>query len=303
MLLAASLPLFASAQMTTPSAGLVPGNFWYFLDRFTEKVEFFYTFNGESRAKLALEHAQERIAELNEVLFVDGIDSAHAMKAREGFDQEIVKASGIVKEKKSAHAELASRIDQDIETSRESLKAVYHNYHEALKKEGDELRSKIDNGNSDDALENRLAHIDDEILGLMDAEDALHNAFEQEKEHLAQVMGGEQSAKSHIANALRARARFVEEMKLSGMATSTLVSEALSSFDATLKKAENSLSLKDFESASDYAKDAQWELNDTRNEVDTDEIEKIFFEDKGSSEMEFEGEDRGEERGGRSEDR
>jgi len=58
------LPTPASAAA---NAGVKPGSFFYFFDTTFEKVNLFFTFNPEKKAKKALEYADERLAEIEAV--------------------------------------------------------------------------------------------------------------------------------------------------------------------------------------------------------------------------------------------
>lgn len=48
-------------------AGAKPGSFFYFFDKAIEKTSLFFIFNPEKKAKKALEHAEERLAEAEEL--------------------------------------------------------------------------------------------------------------------------------------------------------------------------------------------------------------------------------------------
>lgn len=58
------MPFSVSAA---PSAGIKPSSFFYFLDIAAERVNLFFTFNPEKKARKALEYADERLAEVEEV--------------------------------------------------------------------------------------------------------------------------------------------------------------------------------------------------------------------------------------------
>lgn len=57
-------PIEASAAT---SAGIKPGNFFYFIDTTFEDIGLFFTFNPEKKAKKALENADERLAEIESI--------------------------------------------------------------------------------------------------------------------------------------------------------------------------------------------------------------------------------------------
>ena len=49
------------------NAGVKPGSFFYFFDTAFEKVNLFFTFNPENKAKKAIEYADERLAEIEAI--------------------------------------------------------------------------------------------------------------------------------------------------------------------------------------------------------------------------------------------
>ena len=64
LMVAFSFPATASAA-TSP--GVKPGSFFYLFDTAFEKVGLFFTFNPERKARKALEHADERLAEIEAI--------------------------------------------------------------------------------------------------------------------------------------------------------------------------------------------------------------------------------------------
>jgi hypothetical protein len=277
-----------------PEAGLVPGEFLYFFDRFAEGFNFFYTFKAESKARLAIKYANERVAEINAILKEKGIDSDEVTQAKKDFDRQLSRVSSLVLEAKENGVDVsasAREFDSKFETSREMLRSVYHDYAENLKSEESLIRkdlTQVEKGENDtekDRLEKLLNYHVEEMNKLVDEEDELSNAFGDEKEKLEASMGEQQSAESHITNAKRARIQFIAETKIQGTSTNTAVLGALASFDALLVKASESYSSKDYENAKEYAKDAKQELDDVRKEVDREDLEESFFEEgDGSSE-------------------
>lgn len=62
-----TLAFIAPIQVSAAtSAGIKPGNFFYFFDTASEKINLFFTFNPEKKAQQALEYADERLAEAGE---------------------------------------------------------------------------------------------------------------------------------------------------------------------------------------------------------------------------------------------
>lgn len=70
--IAFSLP--ASASVAT-SAGVKPGSFWYSFDIAFEKINLFFIFNSENKARKSLEYADERLAEVEAVTENDNTDA------------------------------------------------------------------------------------------------------------------------------------------------------------------------------------------------------------------------------------
>ena len=296
-----SLPFAVGAQIavTTPTVpvstiaplpdpGFVPGDFLYFFDRFGEGFNFFYTFNPEAKARLALHYAQERASEIAVVLKTKGADSSEALRAKADFDKNLGHASDSILEAKNKGLDVsasARAIDDQFEASKSMLKNVYHLHYEDLKNEDSKLREdlvrveKQSDGTEKTRIEGILDRHAREINQIIDDEDSLDNDFNEEKEKLEASMGEQQSAENQITNAKRTRIQFVAEMTIQGTATSTATVEALSSFDALLVKATTALAVKDYENAKEYAKEAKHALNDARNEIDIEDLEESFFED------------------------
>jgi len=64
----------ASASAAT-NAGVKPGSFWYGFDLAFEKINLFFTFNSEGKARKSLEYADERLAEAEAVAESDNTDA------------------------------------------------------------------------------------------------------------------------------------------------------------------------------------------------------------------------------------
>jgi len=77
-------PVVVSAET---GAGITPGSFFYFLDTTFEKMGSFFTFNSEKRIQKALEYAEERLAEAEEVANND--KPGKVSEAMAGYEKEI----------------------------------------------------------------------------------------------------------------------------------------------------------------------------------------------------------------------
>ncbi len=88
----------ARGTVSLPPAGLTPSNFFYFLDRWGETIQEFFTFKPEARALLQLQFAAERISELQLELAAKGGDGKGLEVARQRLAGHIEKGTAILKE-------------------------------------------------------------------------------------------------------------------------------------------------------------------------------------------------------------
>jgi len=102
-------PAFTSAAT---NAGVKPGSFWYGFDLAFEKINLFFTFNSEGKARKALEYADERLAEAEAVAENSNTDAVKT--AITNYENSIAFAaekSKDVSEKEKAEALLTSIAD------------------------------------------------------------------------------------------------------------------------------------------------------------------------------------------------
>ena len=103
------LPVSASAAT---NAGVKPGSFWYGFDIAFEKINLFFTFNSEVKARKALEYADERLAEAEAVAENNNTDAVK--EAITNYESNIAFAaekSKDVSDKEKAEALLTSIAD------------------------------------------------------------------------------------------------------------------------------------------------------------------------------------------------
>src|SRR3989344_3595565 len=76
LLLFMSGTVFAQEEQTVlPRAGLTPESTFYFLDTLGEFLQEFFSFNPEAKAKLQIEFAGERIAEIKTMVEEKGLET------------------------------------------------------------------------------------------------------------------------------------------------------------------------------------------------------------------------------------
>lgn len=91
----------AHGATSLPPAGLTPSNVFYFLDRWGETIQEFFTFSPEAKALLQLQFAAERISELQLELAAKGGDGRGLEIARQRLAGHIEKANRIIKEEEA----------------------------------------------------------------------------------------------------------------------------------------------------------------------------------------------------------
>lgn len=120
-----SLVFIAPIQVSAATnAGVKPGSFFYFLDTTFENVGLFFTFNPEKKAQKALEHADERLAEIEAIAEEKNPDAVKTALAN--YESNIALAtekSKEVKDKGQAESLLAL-ITDNTSRNQEVLSAV-----------------------------------------------------------------------------------------------------------------------------------------------------------------------------------
>lgn len=301
VLILAPQSLFAQTTVSTTTStntasgvvlkdpGLVPGDLFYFADRWLEALNEFVTFREESKAKLALEHAQERASEIAVVLQTKGIMSDEIKNTKRDFDNEIMKASEIL------NAQGRAENNEDLDVSNKMLKQAYRNYHKDLNENEKKLSKELDDAvlKGDTGLQGELI---EKIRKTKEEKDLVLNegALEDEEgddlsddkvdSNVDGQTGNAQSAEIHVAeiqieNAKRTREQFIALAKVHSAEASLDTKNALAEFDALLQKANTALGNGDAENAKEFAKDAEKVLNDARDDLNNRQLEDEFFKD------------------------
>ncbi len=306
-LLLVSIPFMAGAHsdasattkvaydVTLKDAGFVPGDFFYFLDRWTEAINSFATFRVESKAKLALEHSQERASEVHSVLETKGVNSKEVKRAKDDFSKGLSMAAGVVASEKVKGVDvstLAKELDSEFEISKDMLKFAFRARYDDLRIQVKDLRMKLNEAikagdvTAQATIEAELKKANEEASMVKDEEDLVDDAFDEEKNKLEHSMGNKHSAESHITNAERARVKFVSDITAHGIVTTKATTQVLASFDTMLASAKTAFAKGDFEIAKDNAKEARDILReffkDEKESMEISHIEKDFFHDKKS---------------------
>ncbi|MBZ1348590.1 MAG: hypothetical protein KYQ20_02445 [Candidatus Nealsonbacteria bacterium] len=118
----------AEVLIELPAPGLMPGDFFYFLDEWAEAIEEFFTFDPEAKAILQTERALERIAEVNALLEIKGVDAPGLDVAEAKIQRNMARSAEILERQKARGIEvalLARRLERNFDVRRKMLESVF----------------------------------------------------------------------------------------------------------------------------------------------------------------------------------
>ena len=271
-----SLPFFSFAQTSTTTSentetikvtnpGLLPGDFLYFLDRWSEALNIAITFNNEKKARKHLEYAKERVAEMKEVLKDEDAKLDDVKSAKDNFDERVAKAAMLAKEEKDNGndvADLARDLDDELDEAEDALKDIYKEHKDKSSRAEEVIRAKIA----------ALAPGDPQIQGLTQAlesivkekdeatkeDDDLDEELMDEQELFEEIMGKELSAQKHLEQAMRLRDSMMR----------VIPSDLSTSSEKLMKDAQAAMKRGDFESAKRISEQAENVLEKAREIMD-----------------------------------
>lgn len=253
-----SVATVATTEIVDP--GLVPGDFFYFLDRWGEVLNTALTFNKGKKARLHLEYAKERVAEIKDVLKNPNAKLEDVAPAKENFDTQISDAATLVKDEKDGGADvalLARELDDELDSSHRELKDVLREHRDTAGRAEAEIRAKIEAitaGNMASStkeselqgLTQALESITKEKNDTRGEEDNIDTGISDEQSLFENIMGPQMSAEKHMEQAMRLR-----DIESTGGQVPQKVSEEL------IKKAQEALRHGDFEGAKRMSQEAE----------------------------------------------
>lgn len=244
----------ASATVTPTRPGFVPGDFFYFLDRFSESINLTLTINKENKARKHIEIAKERVAEMDQVLKAGEATLADVASAKANFDTQIAEAALIVKAQKDNGADvanLAREFDDELDLSREILQDIYKNHRNKTIQAEAEIRAKLSALLAGDpqikGLTQALDSVTKEKQTVMSAEGDVDAEIVEEQIIFEDVMGQHMSAGKHMEQAMRLRDKLQAELPAGAATTS----------QKFINGAEDAIKRGDFKSAKLMFKEAE----------------------------------------------
>lgn len=130
----AMVPMLVFAQnnpIAMPAAGLTPDDSFYFIDILAEKIEYFFTFGAEKKARLQMEFAAERVAEIKDMLEKKGVDAKGIPVAELKLEENLTKANEIMENEKTNGKDvsgLADKLSEDNEVIEDAVDDIFETH-------------------------------------------------------------------------------------------------------------------------------------------------------------------------------
>ena len=208
-------------QVQLPSAGLTPESSLYFLDRLGENLRQFFTFNSEAKAKLQIEFAGERIAEIKVMIEKKGVNTKGLTIAESLLKANVAYAAEIVSDEKTSGkdvAALAKTLNDEFDARDKLLEQTFKDAKAQLKAQRKEIKTNLlaEARRAGDiaqiaVLETQLNDIDGQIDVLGQKKDQLENSLQNEQKSIEKEMSEADQKKEEIEQKEKQEAEEVEE--------------------------------------------------------------------------------------------
>lgn len=278
-------PAPTTGTITITNPGLLPDDFLYFLDRWSEALNMAITFNKEKKARKHLEYAKERVAEMGEVLKDSTAKLEDIADAKADFDERVQEAALLVKEEKDKGSDvknLARELDDELDDIQDELEDILKEHKDEISHSEEVIRAKLAGLSPTDpqvqGLTQALESITKEKMDAIEEEDDLDDDLMDEQELFEEIMGKELSAQKHLEQAMRLRER-MEQGLPSGLATSS---------EKLMRDAQAAMKRGDFESAKRISEQAEDALDKVREIMMIDDSDMDGVDDMDVSDLEDE---------------
>lgn len=222
LLLIASGTAFAQGtQVNLPSAGLTPESSFYFLDRLGENLRQFFTFNPEAKAKLQIEFAGERIAEIKVIVEEKGVNAKGLAIAQSLLQANVAYAAEIVSEEKTSGKDvsaLAKTLNDEFDARDKLLEQTFKDAKAQLKAQRKEIKTnllaearRVGDTAQIAVLEAQIKDIDGQIDTLGQKKDQFENSLQGEQKNIEREMSEADQEKEEIEQKEEQEADEVEE--------------------------------------------------------------------------------------------
>ncbi len=266
--------VFAQNQATLPNAGLTPESPFYFLDKLGEALQRFFTFNPESKARLEITFAKERIAEIKLVLEDKGVNATGILVSERGLDDHLGRVAAILADLKQEGEDtnnLAKELSDDFDPAQEALKNTFKSEADTLDAKIDELKAKLKQARLSgdtvqaEALLKEIADLKVQKELLEQHEDKDDGEVEEANEHLDEALGLKEEAIEKIKDAEEEKADIVKEAQEDNL---DIPDGAFKEFDALLSQAKAAFDAGNYEDAKRLAKEAKKSVKEVEKHLE-----------------------------------
>ena len=187
-------PTLAFAQTgTPPEAGLTPQNPFYFLDRLGEALQEFLAFSPETKIRIQIGFAAERIAEIQVDMKAKDVDAKGLSVAQSRLEEHLLKASKLISEEKKKGKdvkEFSEVLKNEFEVSKKVIESSFEVAKDALEDEREEIKEALQvtkkSGDTvlQEELEQKLDDLEEEKDKLEEEKEEQKQSLEDERERL-----------------------------------------------------------------------------------------------------------------------
>lgn len=271
---AGSAVLAQDQQVNLPSAGLTPESQFYFFDKLGEALQRFFTFNPESRARLEITFAKERIAEIKLVLEDKGVTAKGLSVAEAGLQDNLSRATTILAQEKQTGKDtssIAKELSDEISPAQDVLKDTFKSQKNALEIKEDELKAKIKEARragdtaQAETLTKQLADIKAQKELLDQNENENESAIDEENDRIDEALGLKDEAAEKIREAEKDKAEILKEAQEENYEVPV---ETFSTFDSFLSQAKVAFDSGNYEEAKRLAKEAKKNLEEAEKNLE-----------------------------------
>lgn len=273
-MLVGSMAMAQSQQSTLLSAGLTPDSPFYFLDRWGESIQSFFTFNPENKARLEISFASERAAEIKALLVIKGVQSKEVEVAQNLLDTNLSRTASILAELKKDGKDvsvLAKELDDKFAEPSAILGQALKGQQLTLKTQKDELKTKIEEARKTGNTTLLVSFVKqlDEIKA---QEELLDQKEKEQKQNLnkqTEAIEEQMSVKDEVVHKIaemeKEKSDMVSEAQKKGLDVSAVV---FNQFDNFIVQAKEALGRGQYEEAIQLAKLAEQTLEYVSNNID-----------------------------------
>lgn len=326
-LVAVALPAKAQTlEVPSSDAGIAPGSFWYGLDTFEEDFHDAVMLRKSSKARLGLDHAEERLAEIQKLIAEKGNDpeglSTALERLRENIQRTTATVSDIQDDGEDA-GDLADELTSILDDQERILEGILDNQRDFYGTDIDEILKKIQDAAGDvEKLQELRDELNAKIVELKNVQDEMESTLDDMSQHndaIEDAMHDQAKAAKAMAKAREKLTKIQDQLTSDGL---VIPADVLASYTDLMNQAETAYVAGNYAEARKLAKQAKHTLSlyeDSLDNEQEDEIENEVHdeingsddndstdaedEQKGDDEQEDENDDKDEDKHSDREDR